>query len=84
MHSVISEELKLRLLPVAVIFTDDKPAGALQFQEDRRGCVVSLLHAAAKGGRTAVFDRETTPCPGGTIGLELTDAWAGATTTNAG
>ena len=76
MRSVISDELKLRLMPVAVIFTDDKPAGALQFQEGRRGCVVSLLHAAAKGGKTAVFDRETTPCRGGTIGLEFADAWA--------
>jgi uncharacterized protein (DUF169 family) len=76
MHSILSDELKLRLMPVAVLFTDDKPAEALQFQEGQRGCVVSLLHAAAKGGKTAVFDRETTPCRGGTIGLELAEAWA--------
>jgi uncharacterized protein (DUF169 family) len=76
MHSVISEELRLQLMPVAVIFTDDKPTEALQFQAGARGCVVSLLHAAAKGGRPAVFDRETTPCRGGTIGLEFADAWA--------
>jgi uncharacterized protein (DUF169 family) len=76
MQSVISDELKLRLAPVAVIFTDDKPAGALQFQEGRRGCVVSLLQAAAQQGKVAVFDRETTPCPGGVIGLEFADTWA--------
>ncbi len=75
MRSVIAEELQLRLLPVAVIFTDEKPAGALQFQKGERGCVVSLLHAAAKGGKTAVFDRQTTPCRGGTIGLEFADTW---------
>jgi uncharacterized protein (DUF169 family) len=75
-HSAISDELRLGLLPVAVIFTDDKPAEALQFEEGRRNCVVSLLHAAAKGGKPAVFDYETTTCPGGRIGLELADSWA--------
>ena len=76
MRSVISDELKLRLMPVAVIFTDDKPAGALQFQEGQRGCVVSLLHAAAKGGQTAVFDRETTPCPGARSAWSWPTTWA--------
>lgn len=76
MHSIISDELNLRLAPVAVIFTDDKPADALQFQEGQRGCVVSLLLAAAKGGKPAVFDRQTTPCRGGMIGLEFAGAWA--------
>ncbi len=58
MDSRIARELKLRFSPIAVVFTDDKPAGALQFAPGRHGCVMSM-HAAAAAGRTAVFDRQT-------------------------
>ncbi len=38
MQSEISSRLKLRYSPVAIVFTDEKPAGALEFLEGRRGC----------------------------------------------
>lgn len=68
MLSRIAEELKLRYSPIAVVFTDDKPEGALQFKEDARGCVVALFTAAAKG-RTVVVDRKTVGCFGAITGL---------------
>jgi uncharacterized protein (DUF169 family) len=68
MQSKIAEELRLRYLPIATIFTEEKPDHALQFGEGARGCVVTMLTAAAKG-QTAVFDRQTTGCPGGLAGL---------------
>ncbi|HCW50943.1 MAG TPA: hypothetical protein DGR79_02595 [Clostridiales bacterium] len=68
MQSRIAEELKLRHSPVAVIFTDEKPRGALEFEPGTRGCVIALLTAAARG-RTAAVGPETTGCGGGRIGL---------------
>jgi hypothetical protein len=70
MHSIIADELNLQLLPVAIIFTDQKPQGALQFKEDQRGCLIPMLVTAARG-KTAVFDRDTVPCRGGMAGLEF-------------
>lgn len=54
--------------PVAILFSNEKPQAARQFQEGRWGCVMFLLGAAAKG-ETAVFDRKTFGCPGGGVGL---------------
>lgn len=68
MQSRIAKELKLRFSPVAIIFSNEKPEGALQFTPGRWGCVISLVTAAAKG-RTAVIDRETVTCGGGQIGM---------------
>jgi len=66
--SAIAGELKLRYQPVATIFTDEKPEGALQYREGERGCVIAMLTAASEG-ETVVFDRNTTGCRGGTAGL---------------
>lgn len=74
MQSRIAKELKLRYQPVAVIFTDEKPDGALQYQTGRWGCVISMLTAAAKG-KTACFDRDTCGCMGGQVGLGFGDAY---------
>lgn len=60
MQSRIAEELKLRHSPVAVIFTDEKPERAVEFEPGARGCVIGLLTAAARG-KTAVLGPETTP-----------------------
>jgi uncharacterized protein (DUF169 family) len=54
--------------PVAIIFTDDKPADAMQFRKGKWGCVMMLFAQAARG-KTAVFDRETFGCFGGGTGL---------------
>jgi uncharacterized protein (DUF169 family) len=68
MQSNLVDALRLGSSPVAVILTDFRPEGALQFKEGRWGCVGSTLIAVSKG-RTAVFDRQSFGCPGGGVGL---------------
>ncbi|HHW43474.1 hypothetical protein GFC01_01630 [Desulfofundulus thermobenzoicus] len=68
MKSKIAEATGLRYPPVAIILTNDRPEGALQFKEGRWGCVGAMFMAAARG-RTAVFDRKTFGCLGGGVGL---------------
>lgn len=75
MKSRISDELKLRYKPVALLFADEKPQEALEFKEGKWGCVVAMFSAAARG-RTAVFSSETCGCPGGRIGLGFTDDYS--------
>lgn len=69
MRSSFIEKLGLLYEPVAVYFTDEKPEGALQFQKGKRGCVASMLLAAARQKKTAVFDEHTYGCPGGGVGI---------------
>lgn len=75
MVSGLVERLGFELEPVAVSFTDVRPEGALQFEEGKRGCVGSMLVAAAKGA-TVVFDEKTYGCPGGGAGLCFGDTFA--------
>jgi uncharacterized protein (DUF169 family) len=69
MQSKVEQILDLQYHPVAILWTDQKPAGALQFRQGKWGCVMALFAQAAAGGRTAVLDRETFGCSGGGIGL---------------
>jgi len=68
MKSAIAEALAVKFEPVAIMLTNDRPSGAVQFKKGKFGCVMAMLAAAARG-RQAVFDRETFGCPGGGTGL---------------
>ncbi|SFL99812.1 DUF169 domain-containing protein [Pelosinus propionicus] len=75
MQSEIAQRLKLRYSPIAILFTNEKPQGSLEFKEGKWGCVAAMLTAAAKG-RRAVFSRNTFGCEGGGIGLGLLNEYS--------
>lgn len=68
MESKIAMAIKLKNSPVAILWSNTQPENALQFKEDKWGCVISMMNAASKG-RTAVFSQNTTGCMGGSVGL---------------
>ena len=75
-NSQLVNALKLKMKPVALILTDDKPADGLHFKEGSMGgCVAVMLVAASKKGRIAFFDRKTFGCPGGGTGLGFGDRY---------
>ncbi|MEJ2368891.1 MAG: DUF169 domain-containing protein [Acidobacteriota bacterium] len=69
MESRIAEAAGLETRPVALVWTNEKPEGAVEFKAGRWGCVVTLFASAAARGRCAVFSRETYGCWGGGVGL---------------
>nr|WP_321357242.1 DUF169 domain-containing protein [uncultured Draconibacterium sp.] len=76
MNSELIKALKLKMQPVAIILTDDKPEDGLHFKEgNTRGCVASMLVSSSKKNRIAYFDRKTFGCPGGGVGLGFGDCY---------
>jgi hypothetical protein len=75
MKSSLADALGVKLAPVAIILTDQRPAEGVQFKPGRMGCVASMLLTAAKG-RTVFFDRDTFGCPGGGAGIGFGDCYA--------
>jgi hypothetical protein len=69
MRTQLIEALGLENHPVALIWSDTAPEGALQFKPGRWGCVMSLIATVAKKGRVGAFDRHTYGCWGGGVGL---------------
>jgi uncharacterized protein (DUF169 family) len=68
MDSRIAAAIEAEIPPVALLFSDVKPEGAMQFTKGRWGCAMWLLASAAKG-TPALADRETFGCLGGGTGL---------------
>jgi uncharacterized protein (DUF169 family) len=68
MESVIAKSIHLAYHPVALVWSDKKPAGAMQFSEGKWGCVMWLAAHAAKG-KVAVADSKSFGCFGGGVGL---------------
>lgn len=68
LESNIAKAIKLSNFPIAILKSDTKPENALQFKEDRWGCVIAMLTACSKG-KTIAFDIRTTTCNGGKVGL---------------
>ncbi|EFK11748.1 conserved hypothetical protein [delta proteobacterium NaphS2] len=76
MNSKLINALKLKMQPVAIFLTDDKPDDGLHFKEGSKGgCVATMLVATSRKSRVAYFDRKTFGCPGGGTGLGFGDRY---------
>jgi uncharacterized protein (DUF169 family) len=68
MESVIADTLHLRHGAVAILWADEKPEQALQFHQEKWGCVMAMFAQAALG-KTVAFDRKSYGCLGGGVGI---------------
>jgi len=68
-QSAIAKAAGFPTEPVAIVWTNIKPEGALEFKPGVWGCVMWMYARAAHDGKTAVFTRETIGCIGAALGL---------------
>jgi uncharacterized protein (DUF169 family) len=68
MESLIAKSIQIKYQPVALLWSNEKPQGAMQFQNGKWGCIMWLVAHAAKG-KSAVADAKTFGCFGGGVGL---------------
>jgi uncharacterized protein (DUF169 family) len=68
MESLIAKAIQIKCQPVALLWSNQKPQGAMQFQNGKWGCIMWLVAHAAKG-KSAVADAKTFGCFGGGVGL---------------
>jgi hypothetical protein len=73
-ESKITNAISLTYQPVALIWSDQKPAEAMQFQQGKWGCIMWLAASAAKG-KAAACDRKTFGCFGGGVGMGFGDQY---------
>jgi uncharacterized protein (DUF169 family) len=82
MKSITAQKARLAFKPVAILWSDTKPEGALQIKPGARTCIMPFFAQVLTKGRTAVFDRESFGCPGAKAGLGFgsgyPDAFGGA------
>jgi uncharacterized protein (DUF169 family) len=82
MKSIIAEKLGLAYEPMAIVWSNTKPEGALQLKPHAHSCIMYLFAQVVTKGKIAVFDRETYGCPGALAGLGFGngyyDAFGGA------
>ncbi len=69
MESKIANAIALTNHPVALVWAEAAPEGAVSFKPGRWGCVMSVFAAAAAKGRVGAFGRQTYGCWGGGAGL---------------
>jgi len=82
MKSITARKARLAFEPVAILWSDTMPEGALQIKPGARTCIMPFFAKVLTKGRTAVFDRESFGCPGAKAGLGFgtgyPDAFGGA------
>jgi uncharacterized protein (DUF169 family) len=82
MKSITAEKLRLEYEPVAILWSDLKPEGALQIKPGAQTCIMPFFAQVVTRGKTVVFDRESYGCPGARAGLGFgsgyPDAFGGA------
>ena len=82
MKSITAEKLRLDYEPVAILWSNTRPGGALQIKPHGQTCIMPFFAQVATKGKTAVFDRESYGCPGARAGLGFGngyyDAFGGA------
>jgi uncharacterized protein (DUF169 family) len=78
MRSITAEKLRLDFEPVAILWSDTKPVGALQIKPGAQTCIMPFFAQVVTRGKTAVFDRESYGCPGARAGLGFGSGYPGA------
>ena len=69
MKSITAKKLRVDHEPVAILWSNTKPEGALQIKPQGYSCIMPFFAQVAMKGQTAVFDRESYGCPGARAGL---------------
>jgi len=69
MKSAVVEHLNPEFDPVAVVWSDEIPNGAIEFAAGRFGCILNLFAEASRRGRAAGGSRDTIVCKGGRAAL---------------